>query len=134
MKETHKNSATIASSLRQKQQEAEKHKSKDEEHKKKVEAKNALENSYNMRNIVKDEKIGAKLPPADKKKIEDAIEAAIQWLDINQLAEADDFEDKMKELEIICNPIITKMYQGCVLDEAVPAGGNGAGPKIEEVD
>ncbi|KAK8476856.1 hypothetical protein V6N11_057443 [Hibiscus sabdariffa] len=123
-------------------QEAEKYKSEDEEHKKKVEAKNALENySYNMRNTVRDEKIGSKLDPADKKKIEDAIDGAIQWLDGNQLAEADEFEDKMKELESICNPIIAKMYQGAgadmgggMDDDAPPAGGSGAGPKIEEVD
>ncbi|PPS18440.1 hypothetical protein GOBAR_AA02144 [Gossypium barbadense] len=123
-------------------QEAEKYKSEDEEHKKKVEAKNALENyAYNMRNTVKDEKIGAKLNPADKKSIEDAVEQTINWLDSNQLAEADEFEDKMKELENMCNPIIAKMYQGAggepaagKAGEAPPAGGSGAGPKIEEVD
>nr|GMC80605.1 heat shock cognate 70 kDa protein 2 [Ipomoea batatas]GMD44018.1 heat shock cognate 70 kDa protein 2 [Ipomoea batatas] len=123
-------------------QEAEKYKSEDEDHKKKVEAKNALENySYNMRNTVNDDKIGSKLAPADKKKIEDAIEQTIQWLDGNQLAEADEFEDKMKELEGICNPIIAKMYQGAggdmggAMDDDAPShGGSGAGPKIEEVD
>ncbi|RXI08963.1 hypothetical protein DVH24_023107 [Malus domestica] len=124
-------------------QEAEKYKSEDEEHKKKVEAKNALENyAYNMRNTIKDDKIASKLDAADKKKIEDTIDQAIQWLDGNQLAEADEFEDKMKELEGICNPIIAKMYQGAggpdvggSMDDDVPsAGGSGAGPKIEEVD
>uniref|UniRef100_A0A7N0UEZ8 Heat shock protein 70 n=1 Tax=Kalanchoe fedtschenkoi TaxID=63787 RepID=A0A7N0UEZ8_KALFE len=123
-------------------QEAEKYKSEDEEHKKKVEAKNALENySYNMRNTIKDEKIGEKLPAADKKKIEDAIEGAIQWLDANQLAEADEFEDKLKELESICNPIIAKMYQGAggapgveMDDDTPPPSAGGPGPKIEEVD
>ncbi|KAF2318734.1 hypothetical protein GH714_010378 [Hevea brasiliensis] len=123
-------------------QEAEKYKSEDEEHKKKVEAKNALENyAYNMRNTVKDEKISSKLDASDKKKIEDAIEQTIHWLDSNQLAEADEFEDKMKELESLCNPIIAKMYQGAdagmgggMDDDAPPAGGSGAGPKIEEVD
>ncbi|KHN21966.1 Heat shock cognate 70 kDa protein [Glycine soja] len=124
-------------------QEAEKYKSEDEEHKKKVEAKNALENyAYNMRNTIKDDKIASKLSSDDKKKIEDAIEQAIQWLDGNQLAEADEFEDKMKELESICNPIIAKMYQGAggdaggAMDEDGPAAGSGsgAGPKIEEVD
>ncbi|CDY40362.1 BnaA10g27060D [Brassica napus] len=121
-------------------QEAEKYKSEDEEHKKKVEAKNALENyAYNMRNTIQDEKIGEKLPAADKKKIEESIEQAIQWLENNQLGEADEFEDKMKELESICNPIIAKMYQGAggeaagMDDDAPPASG-GAGPKIEEVD
>ncbi|KAI3835714.1 hypothetical protein MKW92_027633, partial [Papaver armeniacum] len=92
-----------------------------------------------------DEKIAGKLEPADKKKIEDAIEGAIQWLDTNQLAEAEEFDDKMKELESICNPIIAKMYQGGVgpdmggaggMDEDGPSmgAGSGAGPKIEEVD
>ncbi|XP_052288228.1 heat shock cognate 70 kDa protein-like isoform X5 [Citrus sinensis] len=91
-------------------QEAKKYKAEDEEHKKKVEAKNALENyAYNMRNTIEDEKISAKLPAADKQKIEDAIEQAIQWLDGNPLAKADEFEDKMKELEGIYN---AKMYQG----------------------
>ncbi|XBI30044.1 hypothetical protein VPH35_053886 [Triticum aestivum] len=127
-------------------QEAERYKAEDEELKKKVEAKNALENyAYNMRNTVKDDKIASKLPAADKKKIEDAIDGAISWLDTNQLAEADEFEDKMKELEGVCNPIIAKMYQGAGPDmggmggaagmnEDAPAGGSGAGPKIEEVD
>ncbi|XP_028095451.1 heat shock cognate 70 kDa protein 1-like [Camellia sinensis] len=121
-------------------QEAEKCKAEDEDHKKKVEAKNALENyAYNMRNTIKDEKISSNLGPDDQKKIEAAIEQAIQWLDANQLAESDEFEDKMKELEGICNPIIAKMYQGAGGaamddDDAPPAGGSGAGPKIEEVD
>ncbi|EAY98319.1 hypothetical protein OsI_20227 [Oryza sativa Indica Group] len=122
-------------------QEAEKYKAEDEEHKKKVDAKNALENyAYNMRNTIKDEKIASKLAADDKKRIEDAIDGAISWLDTNQLAEADEFEDKMKELEGICNPIIAKMYQGPGadmaggMDEDAPAGGSGAGPKIEEVD
>ena len=45
----------------------------------------------------------------------------------------------MKELEGICNPIISKMCQSAggemprVVDD-VPAGGSGAGPKSKEVD
>lgn len=40
-------------------QEAEKYKAEDEEHKTKIEAKNTLENyAYNMRNTIKDEKVG----------------------------------------------------------------------------
>ena len=104
-------------------------------------AKNSLENyAYNMRNTIQDEKIASKLPADDKKKIEDAVDAAIQWLDANQLGEVDEFEDKMKELEGLCNPIIAKMYQGAGadmpggMDEDAPAASGGAGPKIEEVD
>ncbi|CAI5460679.1 unnamed protein product [Closterium sp. Yama58-4] len=122
-------------------EEAEKYKDDDEQHKKRVEAKNALENySYGMRNTVRDDKIGGKLSPEDKKAIEKAVDDTIDWLDKNQLADVDEFEDKQKGLEGICNPIIAKMYQAGA--GPVPgAGGMGNGsygggdePKIEEVD
>jgi molecular chaperone DnaK (HSP70) len=45
-----------------------------------------------------------------QEKIEDTIEATIQWLNGNQLAGADEFEHKMKEFESVCNSIIAKMY------------------------
>ncbi|KAB2088702.1 hypothetical protein ES319_A03G015700v1 [Gossypium barbadense] len=122
-------------------QEAERYKAEDEQVKKKVEAKNALENyAYNMRNTIKDDKVGGKLDPSDKGKIEKAIDEIIEWLDRNQLAEVDELEDKLKELEGLCNPIIAKMYQGGAGGD-VPmggaeagSGGSAAGPKIEEVD
>ncbi|CAN0862564.1 Heat shock 70 kDa protein [Linum grandiflorum] len=125
-------------------QEAERYKAEDEEVKKKVEAKNSLENyAYNMRNTIKDEKFAGKLDPADKEKIEKAIEETVQWIDGNQLAEVEEFEDKLKELEGLCNPIISKMYQGAAGGGDVPmdggadassGGAGGPGPKIEEVD
>ncbi|XP_022988553.1 heat shock 70 kDa protein [Cucurbita maxima] len=124
--------------------EAEKYKAEDEEVKKKVEAKNALENyAYNMRNTVRDEKFAGKLNPDDKQKIEKSVEDTIEWLDRNQLAEVDELDDKLKELEGVCNPIIAKMYQGgagggAPMGDDMPGGGSagsgGAGPKIEEVD
>lgn len=128
--------------------DAEKYKAEDEEVKKKVEAKNALENyAYNMRNTVRDEKFAAKLDPSDKQKIETVVNETVDWLEKNQLAEVDELEDKLKELEGMCNPIIAKMYQGGAGempmggDGNMPGGGydgsggsSGAGPKIEEVD
>jgi L1 cell adhesion molecule like protein len=63
-----------------------------------------------MRNTIKDDRIAGKLDSEDKKKIEDTIEAAIQRLNANQLAGADEFEHKMKEFESVCNSIIAKMY------------------------
>ncbi|XP_056843649.1 heat shock 70 kDa protein 1-like [Raphanus sativus] len=89
-------------------QDAERYKYEDEEHKKKVESKVALENyAYNMRDTIRDANIGA----VDKKKIEDLVEEAMQWLEGNQLPEAEESQDKLKELESVCNPIIAKMYQ-----------------------
>jgi len=121
-------------------QEAEKYKADDEELKKKVEAKNSVENyAYNMRNTIREEKVASQLAASDKEAIEKAINETIDWLDGNQLAEVEEFEHKQKELENICNPIITKMYQGA--GGAAPGGapapeaaGGAGGPKIEEVD
>ena len=88
------------------------YKVEDEEHKKKVEANNSLENyNYNIRNTIQDDKIAKKMDPFDKKKIKDALEETIQWLDTNQLAEVDEFDDKMKDLDSTCNPIIVKSQQ-----------------------
>ncbi len=131
-------------------QDAEKYKAEDEEVKKKVDAKNGLENyAYNMKNTIRDEKIAGQLNPSDKQAIEQAVESTIQWLDQNQLAEVEEFEHKQKELEGICNPIIARMYQGGAAGGAGGAGDSaygggygapgdaaddGPGPKIEEVD
>ena len=128
-------------------QEAEKYKAEDEEHKKKIDAKNGLENyAYNMRNSMSDENVGGKLDPEDKKTIEAKIDETIAWLDGNQTAEVDEFEDKLKEVEGVCNPIISKMYGqaggapppgadfGGAEGGAEGAGGASSGPKIEEVD
>eukprot|EP00246_Nothoceros_aenigmaticus_P000453 TRINITY_DN1067_c0_g1_i1.p1 TRINITY_DN1067_c0_g1~~TRINITY_DN1067_c0_g1_i1.p1 ORF type:complete len:653 (-),score=178.27 TRINITY_DN1067_c0_g1_i1:57-2015(-) len=126
-------------------QDAEKYKSEDEETKKKVEAKNGLENyAYNMRNTVRDEKFAGKLSPEDRARIEKVVNDTIEWLDRNQLAEVEELEDKQKELENVCNPIIAKMYQGGQEDadagmpnyggDAGTADNSGPGPKIEEVD
>ncbi|GLT77987.1 hypothetical protein SLA2020_495390 [Shorea laevis] len=90
--------------------DAEKYEVEDDEHRKKVRAKEALENyAYKMRNIVNDKEIGNKLDTAGKKKIKAAIKQVIQWLDGIQHAEADEFEDKLIGLELICNPIIAKI-------------------------
>ncbi|CAN7035354.1 unnamed protein product [Brassica rapa subsp. trilocularis] len=126
-------------------QDAEKYKAEDEQVKKRVEAKNSLENyAYNMRNTVKDEKLAQKLDQEDKQKIEKAIDETIEWIEGNHLAEVDEFEYKLKELEGICSPIISKMYQGGAsaggANEGMPGdggsggSGGGQGPKIEEVD
>jgi len=127
-------------------QDAEKYKAEDEEHKKKVDAKNALENyAYNMRNSIGEEKIASQIEESDKETINKAIDAAIEWLDANQLAEVEEFEHKLKELEGVCNPIMAKLYQGAgggmpggMPDMggagAPPGAGAGAGPDIEEVD
>lgn len=64
----------------------------------KVEAKNHLENYlYSMRSTLRDEKVAAKLPAEDKRRAQEAVDAAMHWLDGNQLGEKEEFEDKQRE-------------------------------------
>ncbi|XP_059456709.1 heat shock 70 kDa protein 18-like [Corylus avellana] len=93
-------------------QDAEKYKVEDEEHRKKVRAKEALEKyAYKMRNMLNDKEIGGKLHAASKKTIGAAINEVIHWLDGIQLAEIDEFEKKLSGLELICKPTIEKIYR-----------------------
>merc|ERR1712025_769850 len=120
--------------------DAEKFKDEDNKQKDRISAKNGLESyCFNMKTTIEDEKI------ADK------CDDAIKWLDANQLAEVEEFQEKQKEVEAVCNPIITKLYQsagGAGMPDmggmpgggmpgaggAAPGGGSGSGPTIEEVD
>ena len=85
--------------------EAENYMAQDNEQDKNVEAKAALKNcAYYMKYKIR----GVKNALA---KTEDATEQTIHWLQRNQFAEANEFEDKMKELEENCYPFIANMYQ-----------------------
>jgi L1 cell adhesion molecule like protein len=126
---------------------AEQYKEEDEKQRDRVTAKNSLESyAFNMKATVEDEKLKDKISADDKQKILDKCNEVIRWLDSNQLAEKDEFEHKLKELEKTCMPIVTKLYQGA--GGAPPGGfpggaapgaggapGSGSGgPTIEEVD
>ncbi|NXK56419.1 HSP70 protein, partial [Chauna torquata] len=112
-------------------QEAEKYKAEDEANRDRVGAKNSLESyTYNMKQTVEDDKLKGKISDQDKQKVLDKCREVITWLDRNQMAEKEEYEHKQKELEKLCNPIVTKLYQGA---GGAGAGGSG-GPTIEEVD
>jgi len=124
--------------------DAEKFKADDEKQKERISAKNGLESyCFNMKSTLEDETMKGKITEDDRKKISDKCEEAIKWLDVNQLGEVDEFKDKQKEVEAICNPIIAKLYQESGgMPGGVPGGmsgtssenAGGAGPTIEEVD
>merc|ERR1712168_1060365 len=85
---------------------AEKYKEEDERMKKKVTAKNDLENmAYQIRNSLDDPKLSDKIEDAEKTKIREKIDETVKWVDENQAAEVDEFEEKKKELEEMWRPI-----------------------------
>jgi len=99
--------------------EAEEFADEDKEMKAKVDARNALEGyAYNMKNQVNDEeKLGGKIDDDDKETIEEAVNEAIDWLDENADADTEELQEKLKELEGVCSPIVSKLYQESGGDE-----------------
>merc|ERR1719189_3390304 len=133
--------------------DAEKFKAEDDKQKERISAKNGLESyCFNMKSTIEDEKLKDKIAENDKKTIMDKCNEVIAWLDTNQTAEEDEYKDKQKEVEGICNPIITKLYQAAGGPPGGPGGmpggmpggpggmpgaggpGAGSGPTVEEAD
>ncbi|KAH7983409.1 hypothetical protein HPB52_011686 [Rhipicephalus sanguineus] len=112
--------------------DAEKYRQEDEKQRERVAARNNLESYvYNVKQSV--EMVGPeKLDAADKQKVLSKCEEVINWIDRNTLAEKDEYDDKMKDMQQVCTPIMTKLHQGG--GQAPPNQGGAAGPKIDEVD
>jgi len=93
--------------------EAEEFAEEDKIMKQTIDARNALEGyAFNMRNSIEDEeKLAGKLSDEDQETIEEAVREVIDWLDDNAEAELEDYQEKLKEVEGICNPIVAEIYQ-----------------------
>lgn len=128
-------------------QDAEKYKAEDDAAKAKIEARNALENyCYTLRNTISEEKVKDKINPDDKKAIEDKVAEVLAWMEENETAEKEEYEEKQKSVESVATPIITKMYQsgdgagmpgmGGMPDMGAAGGATGGGEDVEisEVD
>merc|ERR1712224_931065 len=112
--------------------DSEKYAEEDKAIKEKIDAKNSFENYiYQMQRSIEDkDKLAEKLEEEDKSTIKDALTDAQDWLNANSDAEKDDFEDKLKELQSTCDPIISKVYQAT----GGQGGAGGAEPEEEEYD
>merc|ERR1711957_981688 len=100
-------------------QEAEEFSEEDKKVREKIEARNGLENYvYSMKNTLNDSEKGV----ADK--IGDEDKEANEWLDDNQEADKEDFDEKLKEVTDACSPIISKVYQQ---SGGAPGGGDYGG-------
>merc|ERR1712232_1494906 len=88
-------------------QDAERYKEEDEKTRKKVDAKNGLEQyCFQVKNTLNDEKMADKFSADDKQAIEDLCKEGVQYLESNPDAEADQYEAKQKEIEAKFNPIM----------------------------
>ncbi|KAL3878652.1 hypothetical protein ACJMK2_030983 [Sinanodonta woodiana] len=109
--------------------EAEKYREEDETQRDRVQSRNQLENYiYSVRQAVNE--AGDKLTKGDKDMVNGKCNEVLQWLESNSLAEKDEFDHKMKDLQSTCSPVMAKLHGG-----GQRQGEGGAqGPKVEEVD
>nr|ADO14473.1 hsp70 [Bemisia tabaci] len=132
--------------------EAEKYKEEDERQRAKIAARNQLESYvFNVKQAV--DEAGDKLPESDKQLVRDECQAALSWLDNNTLADVEEFNYKLQEVQKKCSPIMSKMHgagQGGMpggmggmpggmggMPGGFPGGmpgQGGQGPTVEEVD
>lgn len=118
-------------------QDADRYKAEDDLQRDKIAAKNSLESyAFNMKSSAQDDNLKGKLSEEEQKKLIEKCDETISWLENNQLADKEEYQHRQKELEKVCQPIISRLYQG-----GTPAGSCGAqagagsqGPTIEEVD
>ncbi|KAL5566037.1 hypothetical protein UlMin_029201 [Ulmus minor] len=106
--------------------EAEEYVEHDKQVKEKIDARNKLETYiYNMKNTINEkDQLAEKIDSDDKEKIESTLKEALEWLDDNQNAEKEDYDERLKEVEAVCNPVIKQVYE--------KSGGSSAGSEEEE--
>merc|ERR1711933_362681 len=95
--------------------EAELYAEEDKKVKDRIDARNGLESFlYNLKNTLEDEEKGVadKISAGDKKELQDMIDETLDWLEDNPEAEKEDYDEKMKEVENVSNPIMRKFYAG----------------------
>jgi len=113
--------------------DAEIFKEEDIAHRAKIDAKNELETYvYSLRGML-NEGGKAKLG-TDVETIETALNETSKWIDANPNAEIEEYKTKKGEIEGVCAPIISKLYQAEAVPAPASASETAAGPKIEELD
>jgi heat shock protein 5 len=110
--------------------EAEEFADEDKKVQQRINAKNGLESFlYNLKNTLDDEEKGIsdKIDADEKKGLVSMIDEALDWLEENPEAEAEEYQAKQKEVEQVSNPIMRKVYGS----SGAPGGGSDSGDSEE---
>ncbi|CAF3896410.1 unnamed protein product [Rotaria sp. Silwood1] len=93
--------------------DAERFRKEDEIQRNRIQAKNSLESyCFDMKTKINNGQLRDKIDSNNKKKIINTIEYTLEWIECNQFAEKEEFEQKFKEVEVICLSVITKFCGG----------------------
>jgi len=131
--------------------DAEAYKDQDEKARERVTARNKVENYvFSVKQAVNE--YGEKLSAEDKQTATQACDDSLRWIENNTLADKDEFQHHLDELQRKCSPIMTKLHVGGPQAQhqaggcGQQAGGFGGGPqqyggpqqhggpRVEEVD
>ncbi|CAM9727323.1 unnamed protein product [Ectocarpus sp. 6 AP-2014] len=105
-------------------QDAEEYREDDRLIKERTDAKNSLEGYlYNLKNLLEDDGggVASKISDADREELESTINEALDWLDETPNAETEQFQSRMKDIEQIANPIMSRLYS----QDSTGGGGGG---------
>ena len=92
--------------------EAEKFKEEDMKVKERIEAKNQLEQyAYQVRQTLNEEKLKGQFSEEEKKSVETKVDEVLKWNNDNPAASKEEYDQKVKEIEGIFNPIMQRIYQ-----------------------
>ena len=112
--------------------DAEKYKKEDEMQREKIAARNSLESYvYSVKQTAEDPNVVNKLNADDLEIVKNKTQEVMAWLDRNSMADKEEYEEKQKDLQQVCSPIMAKLH-----GQQQPQQGYSSsdGPTVEEVD
>ena len=112
--------------------DAEKYKKEDEMQREKIAARNSLESYvYSVKMTAEDPNVVNKLNADDLEIVKNKTQEVMAWLDRNSMADKEEYEEKQKDLQQVCSPIMAKLH-----GQQQPQQGYSSsdGPTVEEVD
>uniref|UniRef100_A0A915CVK7 Heat shock protein 70 n=1 Tax=Ditylenchus dipsaci TaxID=166011 RepID=A0A915CVK7_9BILA len=122
-------------------QEAKEYEEQDRQQRERVEARNKLEAYlFQVKQTLSD--YGDKLSAEDRQQCTQLVDGALKWVDSNQMAEKEEYEHQLNEIQQQCSKVMAKLHQqpgngtsssSCGQEYNKRAAGNN-GPTVEEVD
>ena len=95
----------------------------DEENRQRIESRNNIENYlYQIQNSLNDEKLKDKFSEEDRETLNTKLSECRNWLDNNATATKEELDDKMKDFQDACMPIMKKLGEAAGGAGGMPGG------------
>jgi L1 cell adhesion molecule like protein len=116
-------------------EDAERYAEEDKIFRESLDGKNRLEHYlFSIKQTINDEKLKDKIEDDEKETLEKLVADNLQWLENNNNLTREEYEEKYKEVEKVCMPIMSKFYSGNNggMPEGMPGGMPGGMPNVDE--